>query len=514
MTAPSLPIDLKPEAAIRDYQERALKGVFNNNRARSGIVVLPCGAGKTLVGIIAACTVKRSTLVLCNSTVSVEQWYQQFLHWARIEKDRLVRFTSSLKEPLHRGACVLISTYGMIGYTGKHSDAGRLVMADISEREWGLVILDEVHVAPADTFMTCMTTRTRSRCKLGLTATLVREDGKIELLNEQVGPKLYEANWLDLQRRGFIATVSCAEVWCDMTPEFYSEYLKTTTTTSKKRLLYAMNPNKFRACQYLVLEHERRGDRVIIFSDNVFALREYADILDKPYIDGAIPQHERMRVLECFKSGKHKTILLSKVGDTSIDIPEANVIIQIASHFGARRQEAQRLGRILRPKTRKGDDFNAFFYTLISRDTQEMHYSGKRQQFLVDQGYAFKVITRMTDGMEDDPQLAFRTLAERNRLLALVMSKNDGDARRADADDGAPVDDGAPGFDPSVGGSGSGVKRKAGSMSELSGAGTLSYTEVKDHAVRKGLKEMAKKNKAAEKQAALERGRQGHRRPR
>ena len=214
--------------------------------------------------------------------------------------------------------------------------------------------MDEVHVVPANTFLTC-TIKTKSRCKLGLTATLVREDDKIGDLNFLIGPKLYEANWLDLQAKGFIATVSCAEVWCPMTAEFFAEYLRQPVAVGRQ--LYAMNPSKFRACEYLVRFHEARGDKVIVFSDNVFALKKYAIKLKRPYIYGPTPQHERMMLLEKFKStSEWNTLFISKVGDTSIDLPEANVIIQVASHFGARRQEAQRLGRILRPKARFAGD--------------------------------------------------------------------------------------------------------------------------------------------------------------
>ena len=148
-----LPIELKPETKIRDYQERSLSRMFSSHRARSGIIVLPCGAGKTLVGIVAATTIKRSCLVLCNSSVSVEQWYQQFRMWAQIAPDRISRFTSNMKEPLHKEACVLVSTYGMIGHTGNRAADTRELMEQVSDREWGLIILDEVHVAPADTFL-------------------------------------------------------------------------------------------------------------------------------------------------------------------------------------------------------------------------------------------------------------------------------------------------------------------------------------------------------------------------
>jgi DNA excision repair protein ERCC-3 len=437
-----LPIELKPETKIRDYQERSLSRMFSNHRARSGIIVLPCGAGKTLVGIVAACTIKRSCLVLCNSSVSVEQWYNQFTMWTDIPLERITKFTAGSKEVPHKDACVLVATYNMLTHSGKRADDTKLVLKDLETREWGLLLMDEVHVVPAATFLTC-TTKTKSRCKLGLTATLVREDEKIDDLNFLIGPKLYEANWLDLQERGFIAKVQCAEVWCPMTAEFYNEYLRTDAML--QRLLYAMNPNKFRACEYLMRFHEARGDKVIIFSDNVFALKEYAIKLGRPFIYGPTSQNERLRVLEQFKTGtKYNTIFISKVGDTSIDLPDANVIIQISSHFGARRQEAQRLGRILRPKTRPGEvsAFNAFFYTLVSRDTQEVFYSTKRQQFLVDQGYAFKVIPELTDmgdgGGEGGGALCYSSRDEQLELLQKVLTTNLANMQ-ADEDNDAAV---------------------------------------------------------------------------
>jgi DNA excision repair protein ERCC-3 len=188
---PALPIELRPETKIRDYQQRALARMFGNHRARSGIIVLPCGAGKTLVGIVAACTVQRSCLCLVTSTVSVEQFYNQFLMWAKIPKENIIRFTASQKEdlPPNNGACVLISTYNMISFSQKRSAAAEKIMADIGKREWGLLLMDEVHVVPAQVFSTC-TEKAKSRCKLGLTATLVREDTKIDNLNFLIGPKL------------------------------------------------------------------------------------------------------------------------------------------------------------------------------------------------------------------------------------------------------------------------------------------------------------------------------------
>jgi DNA excision repair protein ERCC-3 len=347
----------------------------------------------------------------------------------------------------------------------------------LTSREWGFIILDEVHVVPAAMFRRVVTT-IAAHAKLGLTATLVREDDKISDLNFLIGPKLYEANWMDLAQKGHIANVQCAEVWCPMTSEFYQEYLR--ETARKRMLLYIMNPTKFQACQFLIHYHEKRGDKIIVFADNVYALQEYALKLGKPFIYGSTPQQERMNILQNFQyNDQVNTIFLSKVGDTSIDLPEATCLIQISSHYGSRRQEAQRLGRILRAKRRNDEGFNAFFYSLVSKDTQEMYYSTKRQAFLVDQGYAFKVITHL-HGMENLPNLAYSSARERRELLQEVLLKNEDAA-------GLEVGDDA---DNSVG-RGSNVtkrshhkgkknikaQRTAGSLASLAGGEEMAYVE-------------------------------------
>nr|XP_011758171.1 general transcription and DNA repair factor IIH helicase subunit XPB [Macaca nemestrina] len=347
---PDINIDLKPTAVLRPYQEKSLRKMFGNGRARSGVIVLPCGAGKSLVGVTAACTVRKRCLVLGNSAVSVEQWKAQFKMWSTIDDSQICRFTSDAKDkPI--GCSVAISTYSMLGHTTKRSWEAERVMEWLKTQEWGLMILDEVHTIPAKMFRRVLTI-VQAHCKLGLTATLVREDDKIVDLNFLIGPKLYEANWMELQNNGYIAKVQCAEVWCPMSPEFYREYV--AIKTKKRILLYTMNPNKFRACQFLIKFHERRNDKIIVFADNVFALKEYAIRLNKPYIYGPTSQGERMQILQNFKHNpKINTIFISKVGDTSFDLPEANVLIQISSHGGSRRQEAQRLGRVLRAKKGK-----------------------------------------------------------------------------------------------------------------------------------------------------------------
>lgn len=453
---PDVNMDLKPMAILRPYQEKSLRKMFGNGRARSGVIVLPCGAGKSLVGVTACCTVRKKAIVLCNSGVSVEQWKTQFKMWSTADDNMICRFTSDAKDkPM--GCAVLITTFNMITHTQKRSWEAEQTMKWIQEQEWGIMVLDEVHAIPAKMFRRVLT-QVQSHTKLGLTATLVREDDKIADLNFLIGPKLFEANWLELQKEGFIARVQCAEVWCQMTPEFYREFL--TIKSMKKMLLCVMNPHKFRATQFLIKYHERRGDKTIVFSDNVYALKHYAIKLNRPYIYGPTSQMERIQILQNFKyNPKVNTIFVSKVADTSFDLPEANVLIQISSHGGSRRQEAQRLGRILRAKKNAiAEEFNAFFYTLVSQDTAEMSFSRKRQSFLVNQGYAYKVVTKLA-GMEDDPDLFYKSREEQVTLLQQTLAANDADAEEENV--------------PGKGG------RRAGNMSSMSGGDDNFYMEAK-----------------------------------
>nr|GMC98187.1 DNA repair helicase XPB1 [Ipomoea batatas] len=468
---PDLDMELKPHAQPRPYQEKSLSKMFGNGRARSGIIVLPCGAGKSLVGVSAACRIKKSCLCLATNAVSVDQWAFQFKLWSTIREEQICRFTSDSKERFRGNAGVVVTTYNMVAFGGKRSEESEKIIEEIRNREWGLLLMDEVHVVPAHMFRKVISL-TKSHCKLGLTATLVREDERITDLNFLIGPKLYEANWLDLVKGGFIANVQCAEVWCPMTKEFFAEYLK-KENSKKKQALYVMNPNKFRACEFLIRFHEQqRGDKIIVFADNLFALTEYAMKLRKPMIYGATSHVERTKILEAFKTSKAvNTIFLSKVGDNSIDIPEANVIIQISSHAGSRRQEAQRLGRILRAKGRHQDrmaggkeEYNAFFYSLVSTDTQEMYYSTKRQQFLIDQGYSFKVITNLPPP-DSGPELSYHHLDDQLALLGKVLSAGDDavglEQLEEDADDIALQK----------------ARRSMGSMSVMSGANGMVYME-------------------------------------
>ena len=474
----NLEIDLKPNTAIRSYQEKSLSKMFSNGRARSGIIVLPCGAGKTLVGITAACTIRKGIVILCTSSMSVVQWRNEFLKWSNISPDDIAIFTSDHKEKFSRNTGIIVSTYSMVTQTRSRSYDAQKMMDFMQSREWGLMILDEVHVVPASIFRK-VTHSIATHSKLGLTATLLREDDKITDLNFLIGPKLYEANWMELADQGHIAKVQCAEVWCPMTTEFYQEYLR--ESSRKRALLYIMNPRKFQACQFLIDYHEKRGDKVIVFSDNVFALKAYALKLKKFYIYGGTPQQERLRVLENFQHSELvNTVFLSKIGDTSLDLPEATCLIQISSHYGSRRQEAQRLGRILRAKRRNDEGFNAFFYSLVSKDTHEMYYSSKRQAFLVDQGYAFKVITHL-QGIETLDQLAYSSPAERRELLQEVMLQNEtsADVEKVDDDLFSNRSSNPRGRNSSLMAkkNNKGAKRTAGMLSDLSGGQDMAYIE-------------------------------------
>ncbi|KAF5687086.1 DNA excision repair ERCC-3 [Fusarium circinatum] len=477
---PDLDIDLRPNTQIRPCQEKSLSKMFGNGRAKSGIIVLPCGAGKTLVGITAACTIRKGVIVLCTSSVSAVQWRNEFLKWSNINPEDITTFTSDSKEKFSGSTGVIVTTYSMVTNSRERAHDSKKIMDFLAGREWGLMLLDEVHVVPANIFRRVISS-IKTHSKLGLTATLLREDDKIDHLNFLIGPKLYEANWMELSQQGHIAKVQCAEVWCSMPTVFYDQYLQ--VSSRMKRTLSAINPSKFQACQFLINYHEMRGDKIIVFSDELYSLKMYAYKLKRYLIYGETSQEERLRVLDHFRHNPEvNTLFLSKIGDTSLDLPEATCLIQISSQFGSRRQEAQRLGRILRAKRRNDEGFNAFFYSLVSKDTSEMHFASKRQAFLIDQGYAFKVITKL-DGIDRTPDLAFSTEAEQRELLQGTLVDNE-----TAVDDDFAADDLWGGEKSRAKGKGKKtVRRVAGYLDQLSGVQDMAYIE-RNASANKGLK--------------------------
>mmetsp|Transcript_7857 Transcript_7857/g.18772 ORF Transcript_7857/g.18772 Transcript_7857/m.18772 type:complete len:694 (+) Transcript_7857:33-2114(+) len=449
-TNPQLAAVLRPTVNLRPYQQRALSKMFSvDDVAKSGIVVLPCGAGKTLVGIAACCRVGRRALVLTTTAVAVDQWRRQIQLYTSLPPEDVYTLTAEQKRPIEdadRRACIVISTYSMLGFTGRRGGDTQFILDQLQQLEWGLLVVDEVQVMPARTFRT-VATMIKSHCCLGLTATLVREDDLIQDLHWLIGPKLYEANWQQLQDEGYLARVRCIEVWCDMSTEFFTEYLQAADSpdvpgsmrATLQRALWTCNPNKLKTCEYLIRFHEQRGDKIIVFSDNIFILKDFARRLGRYYICGSVDMRERMQILSEFQeSSACNTIFLSKVGDNAIDLPVANVIVQISSHYGSRRQEAQRLGRILRPKpqtSNSGGKFNAYFYSVVSRDTQELYHANRRQQFLVEQGYNYQVVRDHNVTRLEEQNLAYSSRDVQLQLLKQVLeSVRRGEAEEAEED--------------------------------------------------------------------------------
>lgn len=497
-------LELKSADYVRDYQAKCLNKMFGSNgRARSGLIVLPCGAGKSFVGVTAACTVNKKTMVLCPTGLSVDQWKFQFENWTNCLSAgvRVEGFTStSLREKgedevrAMMKADVIITTYSALtaGREGQRAQTREVMLRELeNEYEFGLMILDEVHMLPAAEFQKSLD-KLKAHCKLGLTATLVREDGKINDLRFLIGPKIYEANWTELQKAGYLAKVECHEVQCPMAADFYAAYLAAGTNRKmvapardaegpgvsqahggsvfhKEQMLYIMNPNKLKAAHHLILKHKKLGHKIIVFSDRIFPLKVLSDALDRldkkmverfgrghpeilgaGRIDGSCEAWERQKLMDSFKNNADDhVILLSKVGDAALDMPDANVIIQIASSGASRMQEAQRLGRILRPKSTmaRGSEPQAFFYSLVSQDTHEMRFSTARQRYLVEQGYAFHVHPPDDTGIcgEADRHgeelvragkepLLFTSREEQRRLLAEIEEADESENLGEDED--------------------------------------------------------------------------------
>ena len=399
-----------------------------------------------MVGILAICTIKINTIIICNNNVAVRQWYREINDWVKISKTgkektnekkdkfmeeenekNLCMLISNKKDPLwnlEKDAGILITSYSMLSFQGQRSEEMKKVMNKLMEVDWGLMIIDEVQLLPAKTFSMIIKEKFKSHCKLGLTATLVREDEGIQDLYLLLGPKLYEANWLDLQNDGFLARVKCVEIWSEMHPTFYKKFLELENEKNAgefQKLLYVSNPMKYLITLLLLEKH--KGDKIIIFSDNLITVEQYNKFflqknLNFRMIHGKIGDKDRIKFLNEFRSESGVNILLmTKVGDISIDIPNANVIIQISSHFASRMQEAQRFGRILRPKKDIFSEYNAFFYTVVSKNTNEMTYSNKRHRFLVDQGYYFSIINDIGNILENK--------TEREKIEILEKLKND-----------------------------------------------------------------------------------------
>ncbi|GAA2823608.1 DNA repair helicase XPB [Nonomuraea rubra] len=368
------PIKLRQDGwELRPYQREAAEAFWNGG---SGVVVLPCGAGKTIVGAAAMAHAEATTLILVTNTVSAHQWKTELLKRTSLTEDEIGEYSGTKKEIRP----VTIATYQVMT-TRRKGVYSHLELFDA--RDWGLIVYDEVHLLPAPIFR--MTADLQARRRVGLTATLVREDGREGDVFSLIGPKRYDAPWKEMENQGWIAPADCVEVRVTLTDE---ERLAYAMAESEERYRFcATTPSKTQVTEALVRRH--LGEQVLVIGQYIDQLDELGEHLNAPVIKGETRVKERERLYQAFRDKEIQVLVVSKVANFSIDLPEATVAIQVSGTFGSRQEEAQRLGRVLRPKS---DGGGARFYTVVSRDTVDQEFAAHRQRFLAEQGYAYQII--------------------------------------------------------------------------------------------------------------------------
>jgi DNA excision repair protein ERCC-3 len=375
---------------IRDYQKNSAETFYaaGSRKGGSGVVVLPCGAGKTIVGMLAMHLVGCKTLILTTNITAAKQWKRELLDKTDIQESDIGEYTGEIKQMKP----VTMATYQIITYRKRKTEEFPH-FAVFNANNWGLIIYDEVHLLPAPVFR--ITALIQARRRLGLTATLVREDGKEDEVFSLIGPKKYDAPWKDLEKQGWIAQAECMEIRVEL-PDFLKlEYA--TAANRKKIRIAAENPLKVDIIKHLFEMHE--GDLILVIGQYLDQIDEIARAFDLPLITGQTPTGERETLYKRFREGKIKRLIVSKVGNFAVDLPDANVAIQVSGTFGSRQEEAQRLGRILRPKK---DGSKARFYSLVTRDTCEQDFAMNRQLFLTEQGYNY-IITNSNVFIRKNP---------------------------------------------------------------------------------------------------------------
>ncbi len=358
---------------LRPYQQQAVDGFWHGG---SGVVVLPCGAGKTIVGAGAMAKSGTTTLILVTNTVSARQWRDELVRRTTLTDAEIGEYSGARKEVRP----VTIATYQVMTTKRKGAYA-HLELLDA--RDWGLIIYDEVHLLPAPIFR--MTADLQARRRLGLTATLVREDGREDEVFSLIGPKRYDAPWKDIEAQGYIAPADCTEVRLTLSDADRMTYA--IAEPEEKYRLAATATEKNHVVESLVARHPQ--DQVLVIGQYLDQLEELAGHLDAPLITGATTVRERQRLYDAFRAGEVSRLVVSKVANFSIDLPEASVAIQVSGSFGSRQEEAQRLGRIMRPKS---DGRTAHFYAVVARDTVDQDFAAHRQRFLAEQGYAYRIV--------------------------------------------------------------------------------------------------------------------------
>ena len=377
------PITLREEGwTMRPYQRQAVEGFWHGG---SGVVVLPCGAGKTIVGAGAMAAAGATTLILVTNTVAARQWKDELLRRTSLSEKEIGEYSGTRKEIRP----VTIATYQVLSVR-RRGVYPHLELLDA--RDWGLVVYDEVHLLPAPIFR--MTADLQARRRLGLTATLVREDGREGDVFSLIGPKRFDAPWKDIEAQGWIAPADCVEVRVTLGQGERMAYA--VAEADDRYRLASCTPGKERVVQDLVARHT--GEPTLVIGQYLVQLATLAERLGAPLITGEPSVAERQRLFDAFRSGEVGLLVVSKVANFSIDLPEASVAIQVSGTFGSRQEEAQRLGRVLRPK---GDGRTAHFYTIVSRDTVDADYAAHRQRFLAEQGYAYRSVD--ADDLSQEP---------------------------------------------------------------------------------------------------------------
>ncbi|MGG1942524.1 DNA repair helicase XPB [Paenibacillus polymyxa] len=366
------------ELQLRDYQVKAADAFEGaDGLGGSGVLVLPCGAGKTVIGMAVMNRLQCEVLILTSNTISVRQWIEELKQKTNIPVDSIGEYSGQKKEVRP----ITVATYQIL--THRRTKDGEFEhMKLLSERKWGLIIYDEVHLLPAPVFRA--TADIQATRRLGLTATLVREDGCERDVFSLIGPKRYDMPWKELERQGWIAQVDCVELRLPMTADLLERSMRAEGRQQYR--IAAENPAKLEAVRSLMEKH--KGIPTLIIGQYLDQLRKLAQELDVPLITGSMTQSERVRWYDAFRKGSIQTLLVSKVANFAVDLPDAAVAIEVSGSFGSRQEEAQRLGRILRPKP--GEN-KAYFYALVTENSKETDFAARRQLFLIEQGYEYAV---------------------------------------------------------------------------------------------------------------------------
>lgn len=369
------------EFGLRDYQQEAVGAFWAGGSVYggSGVVVLPCGAGKTVVAIGAMDAVKAHTLILTTNVTALRQWRDEILDKSTITEDQIGEYSGHTKEIKD----VTITTYQIMTYR-KTKESPFAHFDVFNEKNWGLIVYDEVHLLPAPVFRAVANLQSRRR--LGLTATLVREDGCEEEVFSLIGPKKYDVPWRVLEKRGFIASASCVEIRIPFKDDDVRLEYAVAELRDKHRIA-SSNPAKIDVVKQLLEEHS--ADQVLVIGQYLNQLDALSEMAGAPIITGRTPQKEREKLYESFRTREVSVLVVSKVANFAVDLPDANVAIQVSGTFGSRQEEAQRLGRILRPKKEANE---AKFYSVVTRDSVEQDYANKRQLFLTEQGYRYDIV--------------------------------------------------------------------------------------------------------------------------